>query len=288
MGRIPKKSEGCFLVFLFLIAGFIMGCSLESKWDDEEDTTTDNAVDNLDDTVVPDTPSEDPLIDTTPPDTPPDSPDDPPVDTADTSDSTTPCTGVIYQENFESSNGGFTTDHFESSDPPSSWTWGSVTAGPTACHGGTGSCWSTNLHGSYAPCENSWVVSPEIDLSGCSGGTRIVLSFWHWYEFEGTSVCFDGATVELSNDGGSGWIQVTPEEGWASRISAMGTTCFNIYVDDMMGFNCMGNQRAWEQIHFVLPSSLFTSRMRFRIVAGSDSIEHFLGYTIDDVGLQVD
>jgi hypothetical protein len=221
-----------------------------------------------------------------PPDVPYDTAiDDTVVDTTDTADTSSPCSGILLEENFDAGLGGFTTGEFGSGGPTSTWNWGVVTVGPSGCHGGSGSCWSTNLSGNYSSCENSWVMTPNIDLGDCAvAGRSVVVSYWHWYDFEYlSSYCYDGATVEFSGNGGGSWFQIAPEGGWpSSDISAFVGCSVHGHADGLSGFDCSGTEGTWEQVRFVVPPARLTPTMRIRIVLGADETGNFPGYTFDD------
>lgn len=196
------------------------------------------------------------------------------------------CTGVLYEEYFDSSNGFYAMEGARSS-----WDWGTASEG-LGCR--VGSCWATNPWGSYSICEDSTLTSPRIDLSACSGSTLpVFLTFWHWYDFEWNdeaSACNDGVAVELSSDGGTNWEQIEPEGGWSPALNVPGLDCRN-NVDEgfyarahsMGGFDCYGSEIAWQHVRFLIPPALRTDDVRIRFVMGSTYEGHAAGYTLDEV-----
>ncbi len=114
-------------------------------------------------------------------------------------------TETLYEEDFETSDGGFTpgsntTNQYDK--PRWSWEWGKPVPEPAA-HSGT-RVWATNLTGSYDSKENSFIVSPAIDLSGYAD-KQLVLSWWEWLWTEDT---YDYASVEISTNGGTTWQEI--------------------------------------------------------------------------------
>ncbi len=54
----------------------------------------------------------------------------------------------------------------------------------------------------------SWIVSPSINLSG---STYYILEFWTLRDIEPG---YDSGIIQVSTDGGSTWIKVTPKGGY--------------------------------------------------------------------------
>ncbi|MCB1207693.1 MAG: hypothetical protein KDK97_00135, partial [Verrucomicrobiales bacterium] len=103
-------------------------------------------------------------------------------------------TVLPFNENFDSSDGGFTTTG------SGSWKWGNPTSGPGAAHSGS-KVWATNLLGDYGNNEDGVVTSPMYDLTG-GAGKSIVVS---WWQFLTTESGYDYGKVEVSNNGGGSW-----------------------------------------------------------------------------------
>jgi uncharacterized membrane protein len=156
-----------------------------------------------------------------------------------------------YFQDFEADDGGFTT-----SGRNSSWAWGAPTSGPGAAHSGS-NVWATNLAGNYNNNENSYLESPDIDLSGLAGQT-ILLSWWQWLRTERN---FDFASVEVSNDGGSTWTTV-----WGPTS---------------------GGTAQWEKIAVLLDPSYAVSNFRVRFHLVADSWITYPGWYVDDVAIDL-
>jgi len=102
---------------------------------------------------------------------------------------------------------------------PCDWEWGTPTAGPDACAGGTG-CYGTTMDGDYsndAEWNNNFVEYGPVDLNDV---TSAYLAFDMWLSIEER---FDNARIEISTDG-SMFEVLTPaspeyddaEDGWSS------------------------------------------------------------------------
>lgn len=112
---------------------------------------------------------------------------------------TSPINSFPYTENFEASNGGWTTG-----GTSSDWAWGAPSK-PTINAAGQGTnCWITGgLTGSsYANGERSWLQSPCFDFTGLQYPFVRFLVYWE------TERQFDGATFQYSLDGGATWTNV--------------------------------------------------------------------------------
>jgi uncharacterized membrane protein len=155
----------------------------------------------------------------------------------------------VYSQNFDSNNGGFAT-----SGTNSSWAWGAPTSGPGAAHSGS-NVWATNLAGDYNNDEDSYLESPDIDLSGLAGQT-ILLSWWQWLSTESG---YDFASVEVSKDGGSTWTTV-----WGPTS---------------------GGTAQWEKITVLLDPSYAVSNFRVRFHLVADSSVTYPGWYVDDVAI---
>jgi len=157
-----------------------------------------------------------------------------------------PILTIIYSEDFEASDGGFTTGE------TTSFEWGEPTSGPGVAHSGT-NVWATNLAGLYNPNENGYITSPLIDLSSLSDGP-FSLSWWQFLETEKN---WDYARVEVSNDGGSSFTTVL----------------------DMSGKYSMN----WTKQVIELDSSYAVENFVIRFKLDSDYAVQFEGFYIDDV-----
>ncbi|WP_078594046.1 S8 family serine peptidase [Evansella clarkii] len=114
-----------------------------------------------------------------------------------------PSVEVVYHSNFGEDDGGFTTGGSNNS-----WAWGDPVSGPGESLTG-GNLWGTNLTGNYNNNEDSWIMSPEIDLSG---QTSAELSFSYWQDIENN---WDYGYVQASSDGGDSWDTLATYTGRA-------------------------------------------------------------------------
>jgi Bacterial Ig domain/Carboxypeptidase regulatory-like domain len=111
----------------------------------------------------------------------------------------------VYFEDFEASNGGFTV-----SGTGATWEWGIPGLGTGEPHSGA-KAWAANLQGNYISAQDSYLTSPNIDLSAYSG-QRPLLSWWQ----SAPIWCCPGISTEVSRDGGRIWTEahrLTPSKG---------------------------------------------------------------------------
>ena len=157
----------------------------------------------------------------------------------------------VYFEDFESDDGGYTTEGI------TSWAWGSPSNGPGAAHSGS-NVWATNPNGNYFDNENGYTQSPDIDLSAYAGET-IIISWWQWLQ---TETFFDYAFVEVSKDGGANWNTVY---GWIDGDVSL----------------------SWQKQLVILDPSYAVSNFRVRFGLSTDSSVIMPGFYVDDVGVGV-
>ena len=101
-------------------------------------------------------------------------------------------TTLPYFEDFEASNGGYTT-----AGANSTWAWGVPSDGFITGAGDGARAWVTNLTGSYSNGENSYIESPAFDFTGLA--LDPTLQFLHIFT---TESCCDETFVEVSLNGG--------------------------------------------------------------------------------------
>lgn len=124
---------------------------------------------------------------------------------------------LAYFEDFETGDGGFTTEG------PTSWAWGSPTSGPGRAFSGI-NLWATNLAGAYRNDEEGSLISPNIDLSAHAGAAIIVT----WQQFLDSERGYDLAEVAASNDGGVTWTLIygavsgPVDLSWAGQQAQLG------------------------------------------------------------------
>ncbi|HEC34120.1 MAG TPA: DUF11 domain-containing protein [Chloroflexi bacterium] len=156
---------------------------------------------------------------------------------------------TAYQEDFEADDGGYTVG---GTNP--SWAWGAPTSGPGSAHSGT-NVWATNLSGDYNSSEDSYIESPDIDLSAYAG-EDITVSWWEWVETESG---YDAWIYEFSNDGGTTWVNPEDPYWWT------------------------GSTGGWIKREYTLDPSYAVSNFRIRFRLYSDSSYNYPGYYVDDV-----
>ncbi len=105
---------------------------------------------------------------------------------------------VVYEQDFESSDGGFT--HFGMYDE---WEWGAPTYWLGSCASGS-LCWGTDLDSDYENYADQTLLSPVIDLSGVAPGSQLTAAWQHAWWVES---CCDHVYAEVSINGGA-WTQM--------------------------------------------------------------------------------
>ena len=162
---------------------------------------------------------------------------------------------------FEQNDGDFVSNN------SNGWQWGMPSGGEIFAHSGT-KCWATVLGGYYGVDNADWTLdSPEFSISGNG-----FLTFWHYYDFEGTSTHFDGGNVSLSTNGGVSFNVITPVGGYSGSISGL---------DGEQGFG--GQIDEWEQVEFDI-SGYTGDNAILRWHFGTDySVHDYYGWYIDDV-----
>jgi Immune inhibitor A-like, MAM domain len=159
-------------------------------------------------------------------------------------------------------------------------------------HSGTGDTWVLSGARTHSGV-NAWhatdvgsvtdqyLVSPAIALP--SGQAPVTMQFWNWQTIESrTGGCYDGAVVEISNDGGATWtrleaeLQTDPYDGPVST-----------------GFsNPIGGDDAWcgdpqDWLNSIVDVSAWGGQnVRFRYRLASDSSVSREGWYLDDVKVQ--
>lgn len=170
-----------------------------------------------------------------------------------------------YSENFEASNGGWTT-----SGTNSSWAHGSP-AGPyiSAAAGGL-NAWVTNLNGDYNNSEFSYLESPCMDFSSLS--TDPTLSFSHIFN---TESCCDEGWVETSLDGGITWTKLL------DNGSAIGW--YNDLGNQWWDGNSPAGSGIWASASNLLTGTAGISTVKLRFVFSSDGSVTNDGFGVDDI-----
>lgn len=172
------------------------------------------------------------------------------------------CTAVdvLYEEDFEDDDGGWTVEGDES------WEYGTPAGTVISAAASGTSAWVTNLDGDYENSTNSTLTSPAIDLRGAT--TDPVFSFSLNYITEG---CCDEGYVEVSIDGGTTFTRVESSVGssnWYNDLS-------NRWWD--------GTSGGWVTASTVLTGTAGAEDVRIRVVFSSDGSSVREGFGIDDI-----
>ncbi|MBW2461653.1 MAG: hypothetical protein JRH11_08400, partial [Deltaproteobacteria bacterium] len=171
------------------------------------------------------------------------------------------CGGALYAENFEASDGGWTTGGTNSS-----WEYGTPDGSIIdAAANGTGA-WVTNLDGDYNNSEDSYIESPVLDFSTATADP--LLRFSHIFVTEG---CCDEGWVEVSTDGGSTFNKV--------GTAATGISWYNDATNDWWD----GTSSGWRNAQHTLAGTAGEADVRIRFVFSSDSSATREGFGVDDI-----
>jgi hypothetical protein len=165
-------------------------------------------------------------------------------------------------ENFNSGSGGFFHYPILEESDNDSWDYAAVSYldDTVTCHSGE-KCWTTEKFGKYESCESAALVSPIIDLSFCD---NIELSFWHWYRYEDMvgGKWNDGALVQISNNGGLDWNDVTPSVPYQGNFEG---TCHESDYPQANHPVWSGTTAGatWQRVTIPIPGSHINSTFRF-------------------------
>lgn len=205
------------------------------------------------------------------------------------------CNAVInsfpYNEDFETSNGGWTAGGVSSD-----WTWGKPSKAVITNAFSGNKCWITGgLTGSsYADNESSWIQSPCFDFTTLQHPYISFEIFWE------TELKYDGAAMQYSVDGGNSWINLFDAntqnncynsswynyssvvflstlgagDGWSGNIQTSG------------GGNCLtGNGSGqWYTRQHTLPFLAGKANVKFRFVFASGNIcNNYDGFAFDHI-----
>ena len=124
----------------------------------------------------------------------------------------------------------------------------------------------------YDDYDDSGLVTPLMALP-----IGAVLTFYHWMDAELDSgiYAWDGAIVEISDDGGATWTQITPVGGYPYKITDNPASPFEPDTP------CFSGSHTWKQETFELSAWSGIVQVRFRF--GTDGYVTEEGWYIDDV-----
>ncbi len=168
-----------------------------------------------------------------------------------------------YLENFETGDGGYYSDGFNSS-----WKYGTPASSKINKAASGTKAWKTNLAGNYNNLETSYLYSPCFDISQLA---KPMLSFSAALDIEncGNALC-DAAYVECSFDG----------QTW-QKLGADGQGT-NWYDSTFDVWNTIGFTR-WHVASIPLPQPGPGVTVHFRFVLAADPGVTFEGLAVDDI-----
>ncbi|MDX2024703.1 MAG: hypothetical protein SF187_30955 [Deltaproteobacteria bacterium] len=156
-----------------------------------------------------------------------------------------------------------------------------------ACHDGT-QCFGASLAEGYPGCSAAVLVSPEVDLVGCSGAAT--LSFWHWRDFNNPGDATsppDGGFLQISFDAGLSWTDLASpsRDPYNGQLAADPKKCSAPeIVGSYIGHAAWGSRnRGWLNPQFTLPALFATKPFWVRFVFGSSGNRDARGWIVDDV-----
>ncbi|NOU17460.1 MAG: T9SS type A sorting domain-containing protein [Bacteroidales bacterium] len=179
-----------------------------------------------------------------------------------------PTVNYSYLNSFETSNG-----YWNPSGTNSTWAWGipNATKIKTASDGTKG--WVTNLKGSHANSEVSYLESPCFNFTSSE---YPVFSFDYWVDAENG---VDGFSLEYSIDGGTSWNPV-PENSNHTLNWCTGSVVSALSSDGWTGTTATNYITA----KTLLPTNIIgVSNVKFRFKFASDNINSFEGVAIDNI-----
>ena len=190
----------------------------------------------------------------------------------------TPNGSIIYDENFESGNGGYTLGTV--GQLANEWQYGTpnnpgtTTANPVApfigCNSGV-SCWKTDLVGTYEISSNQDLVSPNIVLPSTMG--TLNLQWAMKYQMESTT--FDHLRVSVAEVGMPTNTRVLWEWKGATMTTAVGTPVVNI-----------GGSAGWGNYRANI-TDFAGKTVQFTFHVDTDTSINFAGVGIDDVQVRL-
>ena len=181
------------------------------------------------------------------------------------------CVKLPYRENFEASDGGWTTGGVASD-----WEWGQPAKSILIPLDGK-KCWTTGglTKSSYNNDQLSWLQSPCFDFS------TIQYPYVVFRMFSDTETNFDGAVFEYSTNNGLAWKTVGSIN---DPVDCLNTNWFNTlnikYLNNSSGWS---GSNFWLWANHVMPFLVGEKTVTFRFLFGAGSVyNNFNGFAIDD------
>lgn len=156
----------------------------------------------------------------------------------------------VFVADFEDNNGSFTTGGTNNS-----WEWGVPASGPLSGEYGE-KVWATNLSGNYLSGSNSYIESPEIQLTADANN---VLTVGQWYELENK---YDKGYIQISQKNGESW---------------------STWVDIAPGGYFTGAGKAWTDLDIPIDSTYAGQTVKIRFLLTADNSVTKAGWYIDYV-----
>ncbi|MCC5944271.1 MAG: T9SS type A sorting domain-containing protein [Bernardetiaceae bacterium] len=203
--------------------------------------------------------------------------------------------GDIYSENFDASDGGWTSGALTTALGPISgtstfinpWEWGAPTSPPEiAPTPSTPNCWGTRLNANYDNSSLAALTSPSFDFSTLTSDPLLSFNIFHQ-----TENGWDGTQVQISTDGGTTWsvLGTTVSPGgvnWYNRDAALIGTIPPTLTQTWSGTGTFASlfPTGWVTASHPLVGTAGESNVRIRYVFRSDGAVNGPGGTyIDDV-----
>jgi hypothetical protein len=147
-----------------------------------------------------------------------------------------------------------------------------------------GNLWGTNFVGMYTDSggqqRDYFLRSPNIDLSVYEG-TKLTLSFSHYYIFDNATHSNDGGILEVSVDNGVTWDLIVPKNNYGKDIDNESNPIFNLYplVNQFFG----GDSSKWVESEFLLNEYDHVNEFSFRFRFATNGQESDYGWYVDDI-----
>jgi hypothetical protein len=190
-----------------------------------------------------------------------------------------------YFENFDTTDGGWTSQNDPNGDPNSIWEWGTPNfAATTGAYSGN-TCWDINLNSAYTNNAFCYLYSPYFDLSNAVDAR---VKFWHNFNCEGG---WDGTNLQYSLDG-INW-NIVGVQNDTCGLNGIGASTW--YTDDQLNSSLEpaweDNSNGWIQATYDLnckyPFLDNSGVVQFRFQFTSDGSVIRDGYSIDDFEVEV-
>ncbi len=178
-------------------------------------------------------------------------------------------TNLPYRENFENSDGAWTSKSVTGT--LNDFYWGTPTKTFISGAASGSKCWVTKFISDYEPLSDYALESPCLNLtSGIAPSLEFSLKFK-------TELDYDGCILESSINGGTTWTKVTnmTTGGYNS------TSTLAVFTAPLWS----GSSAGWQRVKVPLASYLGQSNVKFRLHFGCDDIVNDEGVAIDSISI---